>query len=201
MNDRASAPGGLALVQALVNTLDIETAPTPWTRPRGRRASAWRRTRRRGPASRCGRCVWRTPAGRGRWCSMAVCGARATMRRYRARQPAAGGGAGSPDAVRWSPVIAQRSGAECNRRRSGRLSLGRTGVPPSARPGARPGTCSSRSTQPGLVSDPVRNPWPGRGPAPVGLRRWDGPSLGTSSRRGATCPGPARSARPAAPGT
>ncbi|MFJ3899134.1 CGNR zinc finger domain-containing protein [Streptomyces sp. NPDC090083] len=34
-------------------------------------------------------CHWayydRSPAGRGRWCSMAVCGARAKMRRYRAR--------------------------------------------------------------------------------------------------------------------
>ncbi|MFI7385899.1 CGNR zinc finger domain-containing protein [Streptomyces sp. NPDC049813] len=35
-------------------------------------------------------CLWafydRSPAGRGRWCSMSVCGARAKMRRYRARQ-------------------------------------------------------------------------------------------------------------------
>ncbi|MGQ4480502.1 CGNR zinc finger domain-containing protein [Streptomyces sp. SAS_276] len=34
-------------------------------------------------------CHWayydRSPAGRGRWCSMAVCGARAKMRRYRAK--------------------------------------------------------------------------------------------------------------------
>ncbi|GAA2307515.1 CGNR zinc finger domain-containing protein [Streptomyces kunmingensis] len=34
-------------------------------------------------------CRWafydRSPAGRGRWCSMAVCGARAKMRRYRAK--------------------------------------------------------------------------------------------------------------------
>ncbi|MFI0239630.1 CGNR zinc finger domain-containing protein [Streptomyces sp. NPDC016845] len=34
-------------------------------------------------------CGWafydRSPAGRGRWCSMAVCGARAKMRRYRAK--------------------------------------------------------------------------------------------------------------------
>ncbi|MEV1022412.1 CGNR zinc finger domain-containing protein [Streptomyces sp. NPDC050264] len=34
-------------------------------------------------------CLWayydRSPAGRGRWCSMAVCGARAKMRRYRAK--------------------------------------------------------------------------------------------------------------------
>ncbi len=34
-------------------------------------------------------CHWayydRSPAGRGRWCSMRVCGARAKMRRYRAR--------------------------------------------------------------------------------------------------------------------
>ncbi|MEU6812612.1 CGNR zinc finger domain-containing protein [Streptomyces sp. NPDC046831] len=35
-------------------------------------------------------CHWayydRSPAGRGRWCSMAVCGARAKMRRYRAKE-------------------------------------------------------------------------------------------------------------------
>jgi predicted RNA-binding Zn ribbon-like protein len=36
-------------------------------------------------------CLWayydRSPAGRGRWCSMSVCGARAKMRRYRAKAP------------------------------------------------------------------------------------------------------------------
>ncbi|MFC3351658.1 CGNR zinc finger domain-containing protein [Streptomyces echinoruber] len=36
-------------------------------------------------------CHWayydRSPAGRRRWCSMSVCGARAKMRRYRAKQP------------------------------------------------------------------------------------------------------------------
>ncbi|MFF0783609.1 CGNR zinc finger domain-containing protein [Streptomyces sp. NPDC003720] len=36
-------------------------------------------------------CHWayydRSPAGRGRWCSMQVCGARAKMRRYRAKEP------------------------------------------------------------------------------------------------------------------
>ncbi|MCZ4636532.1 CGNR zinc finger domain-containing protein, partial [Streptomyces rubrogriseus] len=35
-------------------------------------------------------CHWayydRSPAGRGRWCSMQVCGARAKMRRYRAKE-------------------------------------------------------------------------------------------------------------------
>uniref|UniRef100_UPI0011B05F6F CGNR zinc finger domain-containing protein n=1 Tax=Streptomyces sp. FM008 TaxID=1983802 RepID=UPI0011B05F6F len=35
-------------------------------------------------------CRWayydRSPAGRGRWCSMEVCGARAKMRAYRARR-------------------------------------------------------------------------------------------------------------------
>ncbi|MCT7356509.1 CGNR zinc finger domain-containing protein, partial [Streptomyces sp. 15-116A] len=38
-------------------------------------------------------CHWayydRSPAGRGRWCSMQVCGARAKMRRYRAKEPKA----------------------------------------------------------------------------------------------------------------
>ncbi|MFJ3672383.1 CGNR zinc finger domain-containing protein [Streptomyces sp. NPDC090106] len=36
-------------------------------------------------------CHWayydRSPAGRGRWCSMQICGARAKMRRYRAKGP------------------------------------------------------------------------------------------------------------------
>ncbi|MFJ9820018.1 CGNR zinc finger domain-containing protein [Streptomyces sp. NPDC101151] len=36
-------------------------------------------------------CHWayydRSPAGRSRWCSMQVCGARAKMRRYRAKEP------------------------------------------------------------------------------------------------------------------
>lgn len=40
-------------------------------------------------------CHWlfydRSPAGRGRWCSMAVCGARAKMRSYRARKATATG--------------------------------------------------------------------------------------------------------------
>jgi predicted RNA-binding Zn ribbon-like protein len=35
-------------------------------------------------------CLWvfydRSPAGRGRWCSMAVCGSRAKMRKYRAKR-------------------------------------------------------------------------------------------------------------------
>lgn len=38
-------------------------------------------------------CLWvfydRSPAGRGRWCSMAVCGSRAKMRTYRAKREAA----------------------------------------------------------------------------------------------------------------
>lgn len=37
-------------------------------------------------------CRWvfydRSPAGRGRWCTMALCGSRAKMRTYRARRPA-----------------------------------------------------------------------------------------------------------------
>ena len=40
-------------------------------------------------ACEAGDCHWayydRSPAGRGRWCSMQVCGARAKMRRYRAK--------------------------------------------------------------------------------------------------------------------
>ncbi|MEU4172033.1 CGNR zinc finger domain-containing protein [Streptomyces sp. NPDC026665] len=175
MNDRAPAPGGLALVQALVNTLDIESGADVLDTPEGlarfgltageaaqarelreslravclahaghpahrevtplgellaraplrvtldadggaarlvpvvagpdataspappldfRVAAAiaesliegtWERLK----ACEAPTCHWayfdRSPAGRGRWCSMAVCGARAKMRRYRAR--------------------------------------------------------------------------------------------------------------------
>ncbi|MFE1290424.1 CGNR zinc finger domain-containing protein [Streptomyces sp. NPDC058751] len=186
MNERAPAPGGLALVQALVNTLDIESGADLLDTPEGlarlglaageaegarelreslravclahaghpahrkvtplgdllaraplrvtldedggaarlvpaveeapaavaplafRVAAAiaealvegtWQRLK----ACEAPTCHWayfdRSPAGRGRWCSMAVCGARAKMRRYRANQPPAGadrtaGGAG-----------------------------------------------------------------------------------------------------------
>jgi predicted RNA-binding Zn ribbon-like protein len=165
MNDRAPAPGGLALVQALVNTLDVDSgadrldteegrvpfglkeADGPAARelreslravclahaghpphrevtPLGRLLAAaplvvtvdgdgaasltaadpaplasrvaaavaqalvegtWLRLK----ACEAPDCHWayydRSPAGRGRWCSMAVCGARAKMRRYRAK--------------------------------------------------------------------------------------------------------------------
>ncbi|MEU1273978.1 CGNR zinc finger domain-containing protein [Streptomyces sp. NPDC005799] len=166
MSDRSAAPGSLALVEALVNTLDIESgadaldtvdgrAPfglTPDEVPAGRElreslratllahaghpphapvtplddllASAPLRVRvdpadgsaalapaDAGPlrsrvaaavaqslvdgtwtrlkACESETCHWayydRSPAGRGRWCSMQVCGARAKMRRYRAK--------------------------------------------------------------------------------------------------------------------
>ena len=43
-------------------------------------------------------CLWayydRSPAGRGRWCDMSVCGARAKMRAYRARKGAGGAATG-----------------------------------------------------------------------------------------------------------
>ncbi|MGW1531343.1 CGNR zinc finger domain-containing protein [Streptomyces aureus] len=168
MNDRAPAPGGLALVQALVNTLDIESGADALDTPEGlarfglaaggaegarelreslravclahaghpahrevtplgdllahaplrvaldpaggtahlvpavgtpapldfRVAAAiaealvegtWSRLK----ACEAPTCHWayydRSPAGRGRWCSMSVCGARAKMRRYRAK--------------------------------------------------------------------------------------------------------------------
>lgn len=166
MSERSAAPGGLALVESLVNTLDIETgadaldtadgrarlgltedevvdarelreslraallahaghpphrtvpplgellaraplvvtvddgdgsaalAPTD-ARPLLSRVAAavaeslvagsWTRLK----ACEAADCHWayydRSPAGRGRWCSMQVCGARAKMRRYRAR--------------------------------------------------------------------------------------------------------------------
>ncbi|MEU5091472.1 CGNR zinc finger domain-containing protein [Streptomyces sp. NPDC021356] len=50
-------------------------------------AGTWMRLK----ACEAGTCHWayydRSPAGRRRWCSMQVCGARAKMRRYRAREP------------------------------------------------------------------------------------------------------------------
>ncbi|MFD8149627.1 CGNR zinc finger domain-containing protein [Streptomyces sp. NPDC001046] len=167
MTERSPAPGGLALVEALVNTLDIESgadaldtvegrarfgiAPEETDRARELRESlratllahaghpphravtplgellaaaplvvtvdtadgsaalapaddrclharvaaavaeslvtgAWSRLK----ACEAADCHWayydRSPAGRGRWCSMQVCGARAKMRRYRAKE-------------------------------------------------------------------------------------------------------------------
>ncbi|MGW5665128.1 CGNR zinc finger domain-containing protein [Streptomyces sp. NPDC003758] len=166
MSERSPAPGGLELVQALVNTLDIESGTdsldtvegrarfaltedelprarelreslraallahaghpphrevTPLTRLLARAplyvavdqrdgsacltptddslharvavavaealtAGTWGRLK----ACEAVTCHWayydRSPAGRGRWCSMSVCGARAKMRRYRAKE-------------------------------------------------------------------------------------------------------------------
>lgn len=166
MSERSAAPGGLALVESLVNTLDIESgvdaldtadgrarfglpeeevvrarelreslraallahaghAPHRTVTPLGELLTAaplvvtvdvgdgsaalapadgapllsrvaaavaealvagtWLRLK----ACQAADCHWayydRSPAGRGRWCSMQVCGARAKMRRYRAR--------------------------------------------------------------------------------------------------------------------
>ncbi|MFF8592734.1 CGNR zinc finger domain-containing protein [Streptomyces sp. NPDC015220] len=167
MSERSPAPGGLALVESLVNTLDIETGAdsldTPDVRARfgvgeaelptarelreslratllahaghpphrevaplgellarapllvavdARDGSASLAPADTGPllsrvaaavaealvagtwtrlkACEADTCHWayydRSPAGRGRWCSMRVCGARAKMRRYRARE-------------------------------------------------------------------------------------------------------------------
>ncbi|MFD4722641.1 CGNR zinc finger domain-containing protein [Streptomyces sp. NPDC058423] len=168
MNDRAPAPGGLALIESLVNTLSVDTAADRLDTEAGRAAfglteaevPAARELRealraaclahaghsspgRRAadldriltgaplrvsvddtgavtlrptadPASLLSRvaaaiaeamaegtwlrlkaceaedCLWayydRSPAGRSRWCSMAVCGSRAKMRAYRARR-------------------------------------------------------------------------------------------------------------------
>ncbi|MFI2434558.1 CGNR zinc finger domain-containing protein [Streptomyces sp. NPDC018693] len=167
MSERASAPGGLALVEALVNTLDIESGadaldtadgrarfglteadvagahelreslravllahaghpPHRAVTPLGELLAAaplylavderdgsaslradegpllsriatavaealvegtWTRLK----ACEAVTCHWayydRSPAGRGRWCSMRVCGAREKMRRYRAKAP------------------------------------------------------------------------------------------------------------------
>ncbi|MFF4761125.1 CGNR zinc finger domain-containing protein [Streptomyces sp. NPDC001292] len=167
MSERSSAPGSLALVEALVNTLDIETGADSLDTVEGRArlgipeaelpqarelreslratllahaghpphrevtplgellarapllvavdardgsatlapaddgpllsrvaaavagalvAGTWTRLK----ACEAVTCHWayydRSPAGRGRWCSMQVCGARAKMRRYRAKQ-------------------------------------------------------------------------------------------------------------------
>jgi predicted RNA-binding Zn ribbon-like protein len=167
MSERSAAPGGLALVESLVNTLDIETGTDSLDTPAGRarlgileaelpRARELRESLRAtllahaghpphrevtplgellarapllvavddrdgsatlapadaGPllsriaaavaealvagtwtrlkACEADTCHWayydRSPAGRGRWCSMQVCGARAKMRRYRAKE-------------------------------------------------------------------------------------------------------------------
>ncbi|MFE1251979.1 CGNR zinc finger domain-containing protein [Streptomyces sp. NPDC058735] len=167
MTERSPAPGGLALVEALVNTLDLESGADALDTPQGRerfgitgdheaeRARALRESLRvvllahaghpphrdapsledllasaplrvtvdpadgsaalapagdrtlharvaaavaeslvagtwsRLKACEAADCHWayydRSPAGRGRWCSMQVCGARAKMRRYRAK--------------------------------------------------------------------------------------------------------------------
>ncbi|AKZ56153.1 hypothetical protein SAM23877_3104 [Streptomyces ambofaciens ATCC 23877] len=166
MNERSAAPGGLGLVEKLVNTLDLETGADALDTPQGRAplglteddvsgarelreslravllahaghpphrtvtplgdllaaaplvvtvdpadgaaglapardgslaarvaaavaealvAGTWTRLK----ACEAADCHWayydRSPAGRGRWCSMQVCGARAKMRRYRAK--------------------------------------------------------------------------------------------------------------------
>lgn len=167
MSERAAPPGRLALVQSLVNTLDLETGGDALDTPQGRApfgltegaadsarelreslratllahaghpphravtplgdllaraplvvtvdpadgsaalapvdegplvsriaaavaegvtAGTWGRLK----ACEAATCHWayydRSPAGRGRWCSMQVCGARAKMRRYRAKE-------------------------------------------------------------------------------------------------------------------
>ncbi|GHH87208.1 CGNR zinc finger domain-containing protein [Streptomyces capitiformicae] len=168
MSERAPAPGGLALIESLVNTLDLESGTDALETPEGRArldlaegedlsgirelreslrvallahaghpphrpvtplgalltaaplvvaisaedgsaslrpatdpaplvsrvaaavaealaAGTWQRLK----ACEAADCHWayydRSPAGRGRWCSMQVCGARAKMRRYRAK--------------------------------------------------------------------------------------------------------------------
>ncbi|MET9133395.1 CGNR zinc finger domain-containing protein [Streptomyces antibioticus] len=167
MSERAPAPGGLALVESLVNTLDLESGADALDTAEGRErlgltddelsaARALRESLRATLLAHAGHpphravtplgellaaaplrvtvdghdgsariapadpdpllsrvaaavaealvagtwdrlkaceapaCHWayydRSPAGRGRWCSMQVCGARAKMRRYRARE-------------------------------------------------------------------------------------------------------------------
>ncbi|AKN68486.1 hypothetical protein QR97_00425 [Streptomyces sp. PBH53] len=166
MSERSAAPGGLALIESLVNTLDMETGADSLDTPEGRErlgvpeaglaaarelreslravllahaghpphravtplgtllaraplyvavderdgaarlapadagpllsrvaaavaealvAGTWTRLK----ACQAQTCHWayydRSPAGRGRWCSMQVCGAREKMRRYRAK--------------------------------------------------------------------------------------------------------------------
>ncbi|MDG5802123.1 CGNR zinc finger domain-containing protein [Streptomyces ossamyceticus] len=168
MSERVPAPGGLALIESLVNTLDLESGADALDTPEGRARLALTaaedlaevrelreslravclahaghpphravtplgdllaaaplvvavraddgsaslrpaadpapllarvaaavaealtaRTWQRLKACEAADCHWayydRSPAGRGRWCSMQVCGARAKMRRYRAK--------------------------------------------------------------------------------------------------------------------
>jgi predicted RNA-binding Zn ribbon-like protein len=72
----APAPGGVAAVTAQVAAV-IATAAADGTWPRLK-------------ACHADTCRWvyydRSPAGRSRWCSMAICGSRAKMRAYRGRK-------------------------------------------------------------------------------------------------------------------
>ncbi|GAA4804557.1 CGNR zinc finger domain-containing protein [Streptomyces ziwulingensis] len=96
---RAVTPLGELLAAApLVVTVDAADgaaglAPADARRPAGRIAAAvaealvagtWTRLKACEAADCLGAYYDRSPGGRGRWCSMRVCGARAKMRRYRA---------------------------------------------------------------------------------------------------------------------
>ncbi|WP_328464719.1 CGNR zinc finger domain-containing protein [Streptomyces sp. NBC_00448] len=72
----APAPGGVAALTARVAAVIAEaTADGTWQRMKACAADT---------------CRWvyydRSPAGRSRWCSMAICGSRAKMRAYRSRK-------------------------------------------------------------------------------------------------------------------
>ncbi|MDX3578607.1 MULTISPECIES: CGNR zinc finger domain-containing protein [unclassified Streptomyces] len=70
----APAPGGSALLARTATAVAQALVEGTWTRLKACEAVT---------------CHWayydRSPAGRGRWCSMQVCGARAKMRRYRSK--------------------------------------------------------------------------------------------------------------------
>ncbi|MFL9658597.1 CGNR zinc finger domain-containing protein [Streptomyces sp. PB17] len=77
------ADGSAALAPAGVGSLTARVAAAV---AQALVAGTWSRFK----ACEAADCHWayydRSPAGRGRWCSMQVCGARAKMRRYRAKE-------------------------------------------------------------------------------------------------------------------
>ncbi|MFG3108526.1 CGNR zinc finger domain-containing protein [Streptomyces tendae] len=77
------ADGSAALVPAGAGSLTARVAAAV---AQALVAGTWSRFK----ACEAADCHWayydRSPAGRGRWCSMQVCGARAKMRRYRAKE-------------------------------------------------------------------------------------------------------------------
>ncbi|MFE1414542.1 CGNR zinc finger domain-containing protein [Streptomyces sp. NPDC058746] len=81
---RIDASGAVSLAPTGAPTLLARTAEAL---AEGAAAGTWARLK----ACAADDCRWayydRSPAGRGRWCSMSICGSREKMRKYRARDP------------------------------------------------------------------------------------------------------------------